>query len=303
MKLRLVLGLFFSGSVLCMKDVPLIMYDRFSELPDELITYMFEYDIDFTSVSLVNKRFNKLAKLNIKQIWQRLKKESSCKFVPEIIASIEESHGAELGYVHFIKLYKSLVSLLGRNASVKPEDIEIRNFGFLLNLDKDIQKLVELWPNLHSQIVRFAPYVAYTIIAQDSGAEEIGQWLSLASNWAAKNNTLLGVAGAGDSDMVNVLLKVGADVNCAHFIHSYTPLIFAVRHSHIDVVKLLVKENIDIDAVDWVSKTALIYAAENGNSEIVQILVEHGANIPEDLTRFCVRAREVLGQAKLGEGA
>jgi hypothetical protein len=46
-----------------------------------------------------------------------------------------------------------------------------------------------------------------------------------------------------------------------------------------DFVKLLTEYEIDLDSVDNDGKTALIYAAQLGNKEIVRLLLTKGANL------------------------
>ena len=68
------------------------------------------------------------------------------------------------------------------------------------------------------------------------------------------------------------MLAVKADVNKTKFI-SWTPLINASRNGHVEVVKLLLAAGAKKDKVDTIfGKTALTWATERGQHEIVQLL-------------------------------
>jgi hypothetical protein len=58
----------------------------------------------------------------------------------------------------------------------------------------------------------------------------------------------------------------------------FTPLIKAAANGHLDVVKLLVERNADIDAQCGTGATALIEACTNGHVEVVELLLEKGAD-------------------------
>ncbi|KAA8900228.1 hypothetical protein FN846DRAFT_989152 [Sphaerosporella brunnea] len=59
---------------------------------------------------------------------------------------------------------------------------------------------------------------------------------------------------------------------------SKSPLILSAQKGLIDSMRLLLDQNLDKDAQDNSGRTALHYAAENGDEAIVRLLVEHGAS-------------------------
>ena len=109
-------------------------------------------------------------------------------------------------------------------------------------------------------------------------------------------------------DIVKILLSHGADVNVV--CNGTTPLVFACSHENIDLVRCLVKNGADIhhpddngrtclmasvgksmelalylleqgasiNAVDKCGKTALHYAIQEGYTDTVHFLVEHGTD-------------------------
>ena len=93
--------------------------------------------------------------------------------------------------------------------------------------------------------------------------------------------------------IVQVLLESGADVN-AKGVHGETPLIEAARYDDIKTVKRLLEAGADSNALveygkergvgefvpPWgIGATALIFACANGDEQMVELLLEHGANV------------------------
>lgn len=70
-------------------------------------------------------------------------------------------------------------------------------------------------------------------------------------------------------EIAELLLENGAEVR--------GQLIWASRNDYVEFVKLFLKHDADVNAVDDEGKTALQYATEEGNTEIIALLKEHGA--------------------------
>jgi ankyrin repeat protein len=58
-----------------------------------------------------------------------------------------------------------------------------------------------------------------------------------------------------------------------------TALIYAIDNGHTDIVKILLHKGAGIDVKDKSGKTALMYACAKGHTDIAKILVENGASI------------------------
>lgn len=84
---------------------------------------------------------------------------------------------------------------------------------------------------------------------------------------------------SGNFEMVTLLLKAGANPNTFNSCLSVSPLALATQGNNLDMIKLLLSYGADINyqGNDAMGKTALMIAAENGNSEIVHYLIEHRA--------------------------
>ncbi|XP_061406815.1 ankycorbin-like isoform X2 [Lethenteron reissneri] len=87
---------------------------------------------------------------------------------------------------------------------------------------------------------------------------------------------------AGQTDVLTLLLAQPA---CRALLNSHdfagmTPLHVAVKGSCISAVSRLLENQVNVDALDWKNgASALIYAVENDNKEIVELLIKNGANV------------------------
>ena len=83
----------------------------------------------------------------------------------------------------------------------------------------------------------------------------------------------------GKDDVVKALIDYNANANIADK-HGWTPLILAAKKGYLTITKtLLSAPNIDIDARKPDVGTALMVAADNGEDDIVKVLIDHGADV------------------------
>lgn len=108
---------------------------------------------------------------------------------------------------------------------------------------------------------------------------------------------LLGVSGAGctkDSDMdnefamaakhgdmgkVQALLQRGVNVDGVDRKFGATALMWAAHEGHTDIVRLLLDSGATIDAQQSLGRTALWYTAQQGRRAAAEILIAAGANV------------------------
>ncbi len=86
----------------------------------------------------------------------------------------------------------------------------------------------------------------------------------------------LKAAERGNTDIVRYLLDAGVEVNAVDYAGK-TALILASDRGHIDTVRFLIEAGADININH--SGTALTAAADGGHLEIVQMLIQSGANV------------------------
>jgi len=79
-------------------------------------------------------------------------------------------------------------------------------------------------------------------------------------------------------EIVIELLKYTKDINHKDDSGS-NALIYAVQNGHTDIVRLLLQKNANIDMQSNIRNTALILAAQNGHKDIVRLLLDKDANI------------------------
>jgi len=92
-----------------------------------------------------------------------------------------------------------------------------------------------------------------------------------------KNNKLLKASWNGQKDVVELLLKAGADVN-AITEDGWTPLMMA-SNGQKDVVELLLKAGADVNAITEDGWTPLMRASWYGHKDIIELLLLAGADV------------------------
>ena len=93
------------------------------------------------------------------------------------------------------------------------------------------------------------------------------------------NTVLRWAARANQADMVRRLLERGADPNKAN-VWGGPPLLYAARSSDTEVAKLLVEHGAQVNfQAQGFGRAALHEAAINGNLELVEFLLAHGADV------------------------
>lgn len=94
---------------------------------------------------------------------------------------------------------------------------------------------------------------------------------------AQDESPLMLAALRGQTDLVRLLIKRGADVNKT----GWTPLHYACTGTtdhQLDIVKILLDENAYIDAESPNGSTPLMMAAMYGKTEVARLLLEEGAD-------------------------
>ena len=82
----------------------------------------------------------------------------------------------------------------------------------------------------------------------------------------------------GHKDMVQALLKAGANVDAANG-SGETALMAAAMHGHKDIVETLLSAGVSVDVAAAFGLTALMLAAREGHKDVVEMLLAAGAKI------------------------
>lgn len=101
------------------------------------------------------------------------------------------------------------------------------------------------------------------------------------------SRTLMDIAIChGQIEIIKILIEKGANIHCIDAIkkgnlHNKTALGLAIHCSQIEITKLLLKNGakMDINLRDRNKRTFLHEAAENGNIELAELLINNGADI------------------------
>ncbi|MEM4295602.1 MAG: ankyrin repeat domain-containing protein, partial [Candidatus Anstonellales archaeon] len=96
-----------------------------------------------------------------------------------------------------------------------------------------------------------------------------------------ENAKLINSSKNGDIIGVVKAFLNGADVN-AKDKYGNTALIWATENNNTDIVELLIKAEVDVNVQDKDGRTALMYAAKHGNTEIVKLLRKGGAAVNQE---------------------
>jgi len=94
---------------------------------------------------------------------------------------------------------------------------------------------------------------------------------------------LLQAAASGDTNRIRELIQQGADVNVRDkrkwSTYGFTPLMWAAMEGHLTAVKLLLESGAEVDARDEQDRaTALIRAADNDRTEAGKLLLDRGGD-------------------------
>ena len=93
------------------------------------------------------------------------------------------------------------------------------------------------------------------------------------------NHPLLTALNSANIDSVQALVNSGADVNFATTDGDRTPLGVAIRQSKPDMVELLIDAGANVDWANSRGYTHLMRAARNGDLDMVRLLISHNADL------------------------
>ena len=101
---------------------------------------------------------------------------------------------------------------------------------------------------------------------------------------SAADKLLFGAAMAGNINAINQAMTDGADVNAKDDLYGgWTPLHYAVSGGHMEVAKLFLTKGANVNAKNDNIKTPLDVAAQEGRTEIADLLRKHGGKTSEEL--------------------
>jgi ankyrin repeat protein len=106
-------------------------------------------------------------------------------------------------------------------------------------------------------------------------------FISFEANAQNVNQQLLTAVKIKNAGMVEQLLKAGADANYVQSTNNFKVdlLILAIINEDIPTIRVLIEHKANINWRDGFGDTALMYAAQIGNTLIIGYLLDNGADI------------------------
>ncbi|WP_257296690.1 ankyrin repeat domain-containing protein [Endozoicomonas sp. YOMI1] len=112
--------------------------------------------------------------------------------------------------------------------------------------------------------------------------------------------SLLVIALAGRHvELARLLINEGADVNYATKKNGETPLTYAVGNGLIEIVRLLIDKGAYINQAAKDGATPLYIAAEEGNNEIVELLLANDADPKKKLKKLSIGRFSLLTKSPI----
>lgn len=102
--------------------------------------------------------------------------------------------------------------------------------------------------------------------------------LDINGNQEGSESALILASKKGNIEIVDILLKSGADVDF-EFKNKRTALIFAAENGHKKIVKMLLEAGANLEQKIKNGCNALILSVKNGHKEVVELLLEEGIDI------------------------
>ncbi len=82
----------------------------------------------------------------------------------------------------------------------------------------------------------------------------------------------------GHREVVQLLLSQGTNIESKDRF-SRTPLLWAAQNRYTEVIRLLLSQGADLESKDSSSQTPLLWAAQNGHTEVVRLLLSQGVDL------------------------
>jgi len=230
--------------------------------------------------------------------WTNASLEDAIRHQDIILLSNILKNNVDLQNINFnelvIRKYKSdfLIILMNNGLDVGQVNIaELVRNGYNLDI---IKLAVKLGSDINARMIAShyrIPYSSLHLIAQEFYDISIAQFLIekgidlelKASGALGGEITALNLAADfGNTELVELLIQHDTNIEGLDNINNSTPLIKAVQKQHPEIVKLLlIKANINAKMDEgW---TALHVATNNGDIELVKLLIEKKANLNQQL--------------------
>ncbi|GEM_PF-594365 len=185
------------------------------------------------------------------------------------MAVTESAIGGRIFYFRILSLPREIADV---NATYHPHGTTVLMAAALQGHLAMVQLLLEKGADVQAKDMNGATASDH---AATKGHAEIVQLLKGES---VPNNRIISAASNGNTDLVQILLTAGANVNTKDT-EGRTVLMLAVSHGHFFTAKVLLDRGADVNAKSNTGLTSLMYAAMNGDTSIVQALLAKKADV------------------------
>ncbi len=173
--------------------------------------------------------------------------------------------------------YTALIKALGRG------DADIGTVKALLKAGAKIPENISKYPTSMQAILEQERQARKDKKLVDSDVENLKQEGGAGAGGTEKNQKMLNdqlieATENDNTEIIKVLLEEGADVNAVSK-YGDTALMEAARRGHTGIVKALIDEGADVNAANNYGDTALTHASVYGHTETVKALIEKGADV------------------------
>lgn len=125
-----------------------------------------------------------------------------------------------------------------------------------------------------------------------------------AENFDRRDASLLKASAEGDSDIVNKMLTLGANIDIRDWKSGNSPLMWASIYGHVKIMKKLVEKgaNIDLLSEDG-QKSASMLASYHGQLDAVKYLLSQGAHVNQENSRgdTCISIASSMNHSSIVE--
>lgn len=106
-----------------------------------------------------------------------------------------------------------------------------------------------------------------------------GLFLIACTSQEELNEDFVQAARKGDIERLNYCLRKGAGIESTDRRYGATALMWAAHEGHTDIMNVLLNNGAKINSQQKLGRTALWYSAQQGKLEAAKILIIHGADL------------------------
>ena len=177
--------------------------------------------------------------------------------------------------------FMKIIELSGGGTEYKFKTIQLANDDIILKSKPDSKQ--ESLNELEKRGIKYSQ-VEFIEEAINTGDENltklfISAGINVNHSGAFGNTPLHWAAIKGQSSLIEILLKAGANIEAKCTNYSFTPLIVAIQNNQISTFEKLIEKGSNIFAKDKDGNTPLHFAAIVGNENIVRKLILQGSNV------------------------